>query len=114
MPKHYHEITDSISNSMKSLQKEIPDVMAGFFAMSKAATAEGALSTKTKELIALALGIAGHCDGCIGFHTKALIREGVTRAEFTETLGLAVYMGGGPSLMYAAEALQAFEEFSKK
>ena len=60
---------------------------------------------KTKELIALALGVAAHCDGCIGFHTEALIRLGASRQEVEETLGMAVYMGGGPSLMYAADAL---------
>lgn len=113
MAKNYKNITQNISDSLKELQKEIPDVMTGFHSMSKAATTSGALSKKTKEYIALALGIAGHCDGCIGFHTKALVREGVTREEFAEVLGMAVYMGGGPSLMYAAEAFQAFDEFSK-
>jgi AhpD family alkylhydroperoxidase len=65
-------------------------------------------------LIALAIGIATRCDGCIGFHTEALIRQGVTRQEFQEALGMAVYMGGGPSLMYAADALSAFKEFQEK
>jgi alkylhydroperoxidase/carboxymuconolactone decarboxylase family protein YurZ len=53
-------------------------------------------------------------DGCIGFHVQALIKLGVTREEFLEMLGMAIYMGGGPSLMYAAEALGAFEEFSRQ
>lgn len=114
MAKLYKDITGNIASSMKALQRDIPDVMSGFHAMSKAATSEGALTTKEKEYIALAIGVAGHCDGCIGFHTKALVREGVTREEFTEVLGVAVYMGGGPSLMYAAEALQAFEEYSEE
>jgi AhpD family alkylhydroperoxidase len=65
-------------------------------------------------LIALAIGIATRCDGCIGFHTEALIRLGVTRQEFQEALGMAVYMGGGPSLMSAADAISAFEEFQDK
>ena len=73
---------------------------------------DGALDKKTKELIALALGIAARCDGCIGFHVKALVKLSVTREEFLETLGMAVYMGGGPSLMYAADALTAYEEFT--
>lgn len=113
MAKNYTEITNTISKQLKSLRNDIPETMKGFHALSSGATAEGALSTKTKELIALALGVAAHCDGCIGFHTRALIKEGVTREEFTEALGMAVYMGGGPSLMYAAEAMEAFEEFSK-
>lgn len=63
-------------------------------------------------MIALAIGISTRCDGCIGFHTEALIKLGVTREEFEEVLGMAVYMGGGPSLMYASDALLAFEQFS--
>jgi len=58
------------------------------------------------------LGVAGHCDGCIGFHVKALVRLGVTREQVMEALGVVVYMGGGPSLMYAAEAVHAFDEFT--
>lgn len=112
MTKSYKEITSEISASLSKMRKEMPDLMNGFGALSQAATKDGALSKKMKELIALALGIAGHCEGCIGFHTQALIKLGVTREEFLETLGIAVYMGGGPSLMYAAEALKAFEEFT--
>lgn len=112
MSKKYSEITADISSMLSKMHQEIPDLMNGFNALAKAATKEGELNKKTKELIALALGIAAHCDGCIGFHTQSLIKLGVTRQEFLETLGMAVYMGGGPSLMYAAEALKAFEEFN--
>jgi AhpD family alkylhydroperoxidase len=86
--------------------------MKGFDAMSAAAMRDGALSEKTKELIALALGVASHCDGCLGFHVKALVRLGATRPEIEEALGVAIYMGGGPSLMYAADALAAYEEIA--
>lgn len=114
MAKNYKEITGNISQALKTLRSEIPDTMQGFYGMSKAATADGALSTKTKELIALALGVAARCDGCIGFHTQKLVSLGVSREEFMETLGMAVYMGGGPSLMYAAEAVHAFNEYSEE
>ncbi len=86
--------------------------MQGFYDMSKAATKDGALDKKTKELIALAIGVSTRCDGCIGFHTEALVKLGVTKEEIEETLGMAVYMGGGPSLMYAADALRAYDQFS--
>jgi len=88
--------------------------MQAFSALAQAATRDGVLDKKTKELIALALGVAARCDGCIGFHTEALVRLGATRQEVEETLGMAVYMGGGPSLMYAADAITAFEEFEKQ
>lgn len=112
MPESYKEITNDISASLAKLRKEQPDMMNGFYALAQASTKDGALSKKTKELIALALGVAARCDGCIGFHTQALIKLGVSREEFLETLSMAVYMGGGPSLMYAANAVRAFEELS--
>jgi AhpD family alkylhydroperoxidase len=114
MVKMYKEITGDISASLVKLRKEIPDVMNAFSSLAQAATKEGALDKKTKELIALALGIAAHCDGCIGFHTQTLVKLGATREEFLEMLSMAIYMGGGPSLMYAAEALKAFEESTGK
>jgi AhpD family alkylhydroperoxidase len=110
MSKDYKQITASISANLSKLRADIPDTMKGFGAMAHAATRAGALDTKTKELIALALGVAAHCDGCIGFHVKTLVRLGATRAEVTEALGMAIYMGGGPSAMYAAEAIGAYDD----
>lgn len=64
-----------------------------------------------KELMAMAVGIAVRCQGCLAFHAQACVKMGVTRAEFEEMLQVAMYMGGGPSVMTAAEALAAYEEF---
>jgi AhpD family alkylhydroperoxidase len=114
MTKIYKDITGDLSSSLAKLRKEIPDVMNAFGSLAKAATIDNVLDKKTKELIALALGIAARCDGCIGFHMQTLVKLEVTRQELLETLSMAIYMGGGPSLMYAAEALAAFEEFSGK
>ena len=111
MDKNYADICKTISGNLRKLRKDIPDTMQAFSALAQAATRDGALTRKTKELIALALGVAAHCDGCIGFHAEALVRLGATREEVEETLGMAVYMGGGPSLMYAADAIGAFEQF---
>lgn len=113
MSKNYKLIISDISTYSAGLRKLIPDTMAGFDAMAKAATATNILDEKTKEMIALALGVASHCDGCLGYHTKALVRLGATREEIGEVLGMAVYMGGGPSLMYAADTLRAFDQFKQ-
>lgn len=112
MSKDYKNITHDISSSLAQLGKELPEVMQAFNGLVKFSTKEGALCPKTKEMIALALGIANHCDGCIGFHVQKLIKLGVSKDEFNELLGMAIYMGGGPSLMYAAEALMAYEQFN--
>ncbi|MFY9639614.1 MAG: carboxymuconolactone decarboxylase family protein [Rhodomicrobium sp.] len=111
MEKNYIEITQNVSANLKVLREDIPDTLQAFSALAKAATRDGVLDKKTKELIALALGVAAHCDACIGFHVETLVRLGATRAEVEEALGMAVYMGGGPSLMYAAEAIAAYEQF---
>lgn len=112
MTSNYKELTHEIMGNLASLHKGLPQVMKGFGDMGKAAMADGALDAKTKELIALAVGVAARCDGCIGFHSKALVRLGATAPEVNEALGVAVYMGGGPSAMYAANAVAAFNEFS--
>jgi AhpD family alkylhydroperoxidase len=112
MEKNYSEVTKRISGDLRKLRKDIPDTMQAFSALAQAATRDGALDRKTKELIAL--GVAARCDGCIGFHTETLAKLGATRQEVQETLGMAVYMGGGPSLMYAADAISAFEQFEKQ
>ena len=114
MSKSYPETTRRIVSSIKTLRKDIPDTMAGFSAMAAGATKDGALDTKTKELIALAIGVATRCDGCIGFHMEALVKLDATRAEVEEAIGMAVYMGGGPALMYGADAMLAYEQFCEK
>lgn len=113
MTQDFGKLTTDISAQIAKMRQEIPDVMAGFSSLAQAANKEGALDKKCKELIAMALAVANHCPGCIGFHAQALVKFKTSREEFLEVLGMAIYMGGGPSLMYAAEALQAFEEFSK-
>jgi AhpD family alkylhydroperoxidase len=113
MSKSYPEITKRISDNMKILRTDIGDTMQGFSMMAKAASADDVLDKKTKELIALAISVSTRCDGCIGFHVKALVELNASKEEIEETLGMAVYMGGGPSLMYAADAMLAYEQFSK-
>ncbi|TYB87634.1 carboxymuconolactone decarboxylase family protein [Oceaniovalibus sp. ACAM 378] len=103
---------DGVSDEVSTLSGEIPDTMAGFNAMGRAAKQSGALPEKTKEIMALGIAIATRCDSCIGFHVKSLIRLGITRAELCEALAMATYMGGGPSLAYSARALKAFDTFT--
>lgn len=112
MGKDYVNIITSISDSLTEFSKESPDLMQAFRSVSAAATKSNTLDEKTKELIALAIGIAKQCDGCIGFHVKKLVKLGVTKEELIEMLNVVVYMGGGPSLMYAADTMLAFAQFS--
>ena len=96
------------------LNREIPETVKGFGVMGKAAKADGALSEKTKEFIALGIAIATRCDSCIGFHVRSLVRLGVTRDEVCEVLAMATYMGGGPSYAFSAKALQAYDLYASE
>jgi AhpD family alkylhydroperoxidase len=112
--KNYPEIVKDISANLKVLRSDISDTMLGFSALAQAATKSQALDKKTKELIALSIGVATRCDGCIGFHSEALVKLGATREEVEEALGMAIYMGGGPALMYAADAIGAYDQFKAR
>jgi AhpD family alkylhydroperoxidase len=103
----------SLSKLIAGYRKEAPEVAAAFSGLARAAIQPGPLDSKTKELMALAVGIAARCDGCIGFHTEAAIKYGATRDEIVETIGVAVYMGGGPSYVYGAQVLEAFDQLAK-
>ncbi len=111
MAMQYPEHREHIQELVGQLGKEIPGTMAAFGQLHKAAAAQGALSPKEKELIALGIAIALRCDGCIAYHVHDAIKAGATREEMVETIGVAILMGGGPSLMYGAETLEAIEQF---
>lgn len=113
MTKSFKELTKNCSKYIQKFRGDMPELMKGFSNLASAATKDASLDKKQKELIALGIAVSGRCSACIGFHTKTLIELGATKEEIMETLGIAVYMGGGPSLMYAAEALQAMEEFQE-
>ena len=104
------KLMSDINAPLGEFRKAQPGVMQGFSAMAQAALAPGAIDAKTKELIAMAIGVTQRCSGCIGFHMKALHKLGATRQEVEEMLAICVYMGGGPALMYAGEALATFDE----
>ncbi len=105
---------DETNAQLGRMRPALPETAAGFSTLAKAACKRGALDPKTKELIALAIGIDARCDGCLAMHAKALVRLGATREEVAETVGMAIYMGGGPSMMYGARALDAFDQLSAK
>ncbi len=114
MMKDWAEMASGLSKKVGQIRAGAPDAMKGFSALAKGATAAGAIDAKTKELIALALGIAARCDGCLAFHAKAVFELGGTREEVMEVIAMSVYMGGGPSLMYGALALEAYDQFAAK
>ena len=114
MLPHYPEIIKDTSAAVAKLRADIPDTLKGFTAMAQAATKDGALDAKTKELIALGISVATRCAPCIAYHAESAVKLGATREEVMETMGMAIYMGAGPSVMYAAQAVEAYDQFKAK
>ena len=112
MTRDFPEYRNQIKALMAQLRQEMPDTMKGFGALHAASMKGGAIDEKTKELIALGIGIGARCDGCIAFHTHEALAGGATRQEVLETISVAISMGGGPSLMYGLHALEALDQFS--
>ena len=110
--KDWPQITRELTAQLRNLRGGTPEVMRAFSGMAQAATAAKALDGKTKELIALGIAVAVRCDDCIGFHVKAALERGASQEEVIEVLGMAIYMGAGPSVMYASHALEAFGRFA--
>ena len=114
MLKDWPQLAGDLSSAIKELRGGIPEVMKAFSQLDAALSKNEALDVKTKELIALALGVAARCDGCLAFHARAAVKYGATRAEVMEGVGMAIYMGGGPSMIYAAQAIEAYDQFAAK
>lgn len=113
MHKDWPTMASELSGAIKEVRLGTPEVMKAFSAMAQAATKGGAVDAKTKELIAIAIAVAIRCDGCVAFHAQAAAKLGATREEIMEVMGMALYMGAGPSLMYAAQAVEAYDQFAR-
>ncbi len=111
MNTDYVEMHKSLEERLSQLVSEIPGAMTGFTRLHKKAVEEGALSSKIKELMALAISIVVGCEGCIAYHVHDAVAAGATRQELLETIGVGVLMGGGPGSIYGAHALEAVEQF---
>jgi AhpD family alkylhydroperoxidase len=112
MSNDFVQIANDVMAGIGLLRQGAPDTIKAFGALSTAATASKTIDTKTKELMALAIGIAVHCDGCVAYHAKMAHQHGATREEVAETVALAIYMGGGPAAVYGADALRAYDQLS--
>lgn len=109
---HGKAVQDALAPLARDLRKAIPDTYAGFSTLHNAALAEGALPSKFKELIALAIAVSEQCDGCIAAHARGAVRTGATRQEAAEAIGVTFLMSGGPATVYGPRAYAAFCEFA--
>lgn len=109
----YVKRASEVMQGMAALHEGAPEVIKAFNALAAASTRTQTIDTRTKELMALAIGISIRCDGCIAFHSKMARRAGATREQVIETIALAIYMGGGPAAVYGGDALRAFDQFDQ-
>lgn len=116
-PEHKHSYGRAVQAELRdpaaALRREIPDVYEGFKALRDASFADGALDEKTKQIIALAVSTAVHCDGCMASHARGAARAGASDQEVAEGLGVCIQMMGGPGTVYAPRAFAAFREFAE-
>ena len=110
MHADWNDLIDGLRGPLRELRGGAPEVMKAFSAVAQAASKANALDTKTKELIAMAVSVAIRCDDCIAFHAKAALEHGASREEVLEALGMAIYMGAGPAVMYASHAIEAYDQ----
>jgi AhpD family alkylhydroperoxidase len=106
-PERHAHLRDLVAE----LGREAPGPMSGFARLHASSVTDGELAPKVKELMALAIAIAIHCEDCIVYHVHDALAAGASRKEIAETIGVAVMMGGGPAAVYGAQALEAANEF---
>ncbi|MGQ9503227.1 MAG: carboxymuconolactone decarboxylase family protein [Anaerolineae bacterium] len=114
MKTDYVEYRHHLEQRLTELGQELPGPLSGFARLHKKAVEDGALSARTKELMALAISIAVRYDGCIAYHVHDAMAAGASRQELLETIGVTILMGGGPAAMYATHAMDAIEQFERQ
>lgn len=101
---------EALTRRLGEFGKLSPDTMAGYRTLAQAGSQTGHLDAKTRELIALAVGVTTRCDGCLAIHSKAAAKAGASREEIAEALSVAVALNAGAALVYSARALDALDE----
>jgi AhpD family alkylhydroperoxidase len=98
--------TAGLATTRKSLAPEIHDAFTNF---SKVVFADGALPTKTKQLIAVAVAHVTQCPYCIRGHTKAATRSGASPEEIMEAIWVAAEMRAGAAYAHSVVALDTLD-----
>ena len=114
MHEDWPGLAAGLAAPLKELRGGAAEVMKGFGGLARAALDPKALDVRTKELVALGIAVATRCAPCSAFHAEAAVKHGATREEVMETMGMAIYMGAGPAVMYAAKAVEAYDQFKAK
>jgi len=109
---NWPEYRKELMGRIGDIGKLSPDTLAGYQMLSKAGSKTGKLDAKTRELIALAVSVTSRCDGCITVHTSEALKQGATREEIAEALGVAIALNAGAALVYSARVMDAADQYS--
>jgi AhpD family alkylhydroperoxidase len=104
---NWNEYRKQLTARVGELGKLSPDTVGGYQALSSAGKKTAHLDAKTRELIALAVAVTTHCDGCIAVHTAEAVKHGATKEEVAEALGVAVALNAGAAMVYSARVMDA-------
>jgi AhpD family alkylhydroperoxidase len=90
-----------------------PHVLRGFGGLFQTMMAEGALSVREKELIALGIAVAEACVPCLNLHVEKCRSAGATPEQILEAAGVSVMMRGGPAFTHVPEVIRALEHLQE-
>ena len=96
------------------LAKISPGTLRGYRELSDAGSKKDVLGAKMRELIALAVAVTRQCDGCITIHTDAALKQGATKEEIAEALGVAIAVNDGAALVYSTRVMDAISTITSQ
>ena len=107
----WNEYRKQLAAGVKEIGQLSPDKIKGYIELSSAGQKKNLLGAKTRELIALAMAVTLRCDGCITVHSEAAIKQGASKDEIAEALGVAAAVSAGAALVYSTRVMDAFKEY---
>jgi AhpD family alkylhydroperoxidase len=113
MSKNPRELLNEFTGGLQEVGKTNGEVVNAFMGLLGSDYKAGAVDTKTKELISVAIGVFARCEYCIAFHVFKAYEAGATGEEIMEAAMVAVAFGGGPSMAYAVSLVKdSVKEFA--
>ena len=111
MVKDFCKYYNDLERLTEQLEESIPTTINGINNLHRTSLADGILPAKTKELIALSIAITLRSTSSIALHVNDALIAGAKNLEILETIEVAIFMGGEPSVIYGCEALEALNQF---
>jgi AhpD family alkylhydroperoxidase len=108
----WNQYRQDLLKTIGDLGRLTPETVRGYRQLSDAGSKTARLDAKTRELIAVAVGVTRQCDGCITTHVHAARRHGATADEIAEALGVAIAVNAGAALVYSARVMDAVAAWS--